>query len=404
MTDPTLELINRSMDEQVASGEVPRGFPDFPEIPAARYVDQGFADLEMRHIWEKAWLFAGVENDLPEAGSYFLFERLGRSIIVSRGKDGAIRAFHNVCRHRGSALLTEPAGQAMRFICPYHSWGYQLTGELTSVPLAHDFPCLDKSERGLVPVRCETFRSLIYISMDPEAQSLETFLAPIAASIEGFPLDDLVTKEFSSYAIESNWKIALHNFLEIYHVNTVHPTSLAPYFDTPSYFISLFANGHSRLATRRRQGKSLMQNDRQLKECACETFSELSIAPAIFPNIFTALDLSGFGIMTFWPDGADKCVLHVQTVAWRSSPADEGYWEAFGDRGREILMEDKRLFPTLQRSMASGAIRGIKLGYQERAPYWFEEEVDRMIGPENIPEHMRVVQVLSGYMAAAGGV
>lgn len=382
------------MDEQVAREAVPQGFPDLPEIPAARYIDQAFADLEMEYMWKKTWLLVGVENDVPDVGSYFLFEQLGQSIIVSRGHDRVIRAFHNICRHRGSALLTEPSGKAMRFICPYHSWSYKLTGELASVPLVQDFPCLDKSERGLVPVKCEIFRGLIFINMNASACQLSEFMSTIAPAVEGFPLEDLVTRETMSIEIASNWKIALHNFLEIYHVNTVHPTSLAPYFDTPSYFISLFHKGHSRLATRRRQGKSIMQNDRPLKKGASETFSGLSIAPVIFPNIFTALDLSGFGVMTFWPAGTDKCIADVQTVAWKSSPTDDQYWREFRERGMEILMEDKRLFPTLQRSMRSGAVSGIKMGFQERCPYWFEEELDRVIGAENIPVPMRVVQVI----------
>ena len=158
MANAMLDSVNRSMDEQIARKSVPQGFPDLPDLPSGRYMDPKFADLELQKMWEKTWLLVGVESDLPEEGSYFLFERLDRSIIVSRGMDGFIRAFHNSCRHRGSALLTEPAGKVRRFVCPYHSWGYDLNGSLASVPSAHDFPLLNKATRGLVPVKCETFR------------------------------------------------------------------------------------------------------------------------------------------------------------------------------------------------------------------------------------------------------
>lgn len=402
MSTAMLDLLNRSMDEQIARKSVPQGFPDLPDIPLARYADREFADLEMRGLWQKSWLIVGVESDVPQAGSYFLFQRLDRSIIISRGKDGVIRAFHNSCRHRGSALLTEPVGKVMRFICPYHNWGYELTGNLASVPSAHDFPGLDKSERGLVPVRCETFRGLVFINMDMSARPLNEHLAPLVPSLEGFPLEGLVTKDVFTFEMDCNWKIAFHNFLEIYHVNSVHPVTLAPYFDSPSYFISLLDKGHSSLATRKRKGRSIFDSDGPVPEGASEMFSELSIAPVAFPNLFVALDPSGFMFQTFWPVSVDRSVMDIRMVGWESSPHDDTYWNTVRERGLGILSEDKFLFPSLQRSMAVGAIDKIKMGYQERAIYWFEEQVDRLIGPASIPEKMRVAQVLEDYMKTPG--
>ena len=398
MTKAILDFVNRSMDEQVARKAVPPGFPDLPVIPASRYVARDFADLEMRHIWDKKWLFVGVESDLPEAGSYFLFERLGRSIIISRGRDGVIRAFHNICRHRGSALLTEPSGKVKRFVCPYHTWGYELTGELTSVPLAHDFPCLDKAKRSLAAVKCEVFRDLIFINLDAEAPALAENLEPMLPHLEGFPLEGLVTRDVYSIDLDCNWKVALHNFLEIYHVNSVHPVTLAPYFDTPSYFITLLDKGHSRLATRKKKGPSLFESGAPAPEGTGEIFSELSIAPVIFPNIFIPLDPSGFMPLTIWPVSVDKSVLEVRTFGWKSGSPDRAYWETIRDRGLDIVREDIHLFDTLQRGLASRVIDGMKLGYQERALYWFEEEVDRSIGVADIPENMRVSQVLTDHV------
>src|SRR5690606_3792628 len=158
------------------------------------YTDPQFYELEMEHMWKKSWLHAGHISELPKEGSYKLFEQLGLSIIVSRGLDGQIRAFHNICRHRGSALLLEKTGTARRFVCPYHAWGYTSDGKLQTVPEERNFPCLDKENRGLLPVRCETVRGMIYINLDDDAVPLAEYLAFEGIELGDFPLEDMVVK------------------------------------------------------------------------------------------------------------------------------------------------------------------------------------------------------------------
>src|ERR1700722_79813 len=171
--------VHEAVEREIARTTYPDAFPALPEVPAGRYYDPQFYELEQQYLWRKTWLHAGHVSELPTVGSYKLFEQLGLSIIISRGLDGEIRAFHNICRHRASALLLETKGVARRFVCPYHAWGYSLDGRLTAVPREHDFPCLDKSKRGLLPVRCETMRGMIFLNLDERAQSLADFFPPI---------------------------------------------------------------------------------------------------------------------------------------------------------------------------------------------------------------------------------
>jgi phenylpropionate dioxygenase-like ring-hydroxylating dioxygenase large terminal subunit len=403
MRDEALELINRSMDEQIARKDYPGDFPVLPDLPVSRYSDRDFAAAELCHLWKKTWLLAGLESDLPEVGSYFLFEHLGQSVIVNRGKDGATRAFHNSCRHRASALLQEPQGKVTRFICPYHAWTYALDGQLTSLPNAHDFACLNKSERGLVSVRCESWRGLIFINMDPGAGRLADFMQSAVAPTEGFPLATLVAKDRFVFKMDCNWKLAFHNFLESYHVRTVHPKSLTPYLDLPSWVLTLLDNGHSSFASRKQKGASIYQSDAPAPAGGVgKLFKELLVALSTFPNTFIALDPSGFALQTFWPAGVDKSIMEVRLVGWESSPGDSEYWSVLRDRLVSILTEDKHLFGSLQRSVEAGFLSAITVGYQERAIYWFEEEIDRRIGVENIPEGMRVTQLLAGNVAPVG--
>lgn len=397
MKHEIVERIRRTMNEQKVRKKYPEDFPALPTIPSARYFDPAFAQAEMQHMWKKTWLLAGLESDLPGAGSYILFEQLGLSIIISRGKDGVIRAFHNTCRHRSSSLLAEPKGKVSRFTCPYHAWSYSLDGSLTTVPMAYDFACLDKSERGLLPVRCETWRRLIFINLDPEATSLANFMQPLEAHTEGFPLENLVIKDHYFAEMDCNWKLAYHNFLEIYHVSLVHPKSLAPHLDSDSFVFSLAENGHGRIAVQKRQGSSIYKSDAIVPDDVDDGFKRAAITIQMFPNVSCSLDPGGFTIQSFWPAGEDRSIMELRLVGWPTeadNTADSHYWAEMRKAVDVLLIEDLRLFPSIQRGVKAGFVTDVTMGYQERGPYWFEEELDRTIGAEHIPENMHVKQVL----------
>ena len=397
MTEQTLSLINRAMDEQLKRKAYPEGFPPLPDIPTARYFDAKFAEAEQERLWRRTWLLAGVESELSKSGAYVLFEQLGLSIIILRGQDGAIRAFHNVCRHRASTLLSQPKGDVSRsIVCPYHAWSYSLDGRLLSVPEAHDFACLDKSRRGLAPVRCETWRGLVFINLDDAAGGLADFMAPVGQQTAGFPLETVTVHDHFFVEMECNWKLAYHNFLEAYHVLMVHPQSLGQVLNPRSLVISLLQNGHARNAVNKPKADSIYSAEVICPEPVDELFSRFTVSMINFPNTFFALDASGFAFQTFWPAGVNRSILEVRLVGWEGASADAAYWSQMRTTIESILAEDLRLFAGIQRGVASGATPRMLAGYQERAIYWFEEELDRTIGADAIPDGMEVAQVLSG--------
>jgi phenylpropionate dioxygenase-like ring-hydroxylating dioxygenase large terminal subunit len=310
-----------------------------------------------------------------------------------------LRAFHNVCQHRGSAVLLEKQGTARRFICPYHAWGYALDGSLTSVPEAHNFACLDKPNQGLAPVRCETMRGMIFVNRDMNAIPLAEFMAATEAQLGDFPLEDMVVKNVVAVEMECNWKTALDNFLEIYHVNTVHAKSIAPYLDSKSFSISLYKHGHARFATRKR-GETIFESDKEAPDDAPALFKEHTVALPMFPNSFMAIDPIGFAWQSWWPLGPRRSVMVLHLMGWKDdSEADKKFWEGMTEQVTAIAGEDLVLFAEMQRNLESGVLPGIMMGYQERALYWYQEEIDRTMGIEHIPEHLRVTQVLSGHTA-----
>lgn len=393
-----LDDIELKIKDQLVRSDYPTDFPPLPGIPAARYYDPVFAETELRQMWMRTWLFAALESELAEPGSYILFKQLGQSVIIMCGRDGIIRAFHNSCRHRATALLHELKGTVARITCPYHAWSYDREGRLLALPMAKDFCGLDKSQRELSPVRCELWRGLVFINFDVEAGGVADFMAPTAGRIDDFPLEALVAKDHFSVLMDCNWKLAYHNFLEAYHLASVHPNSLAPHLDADAFLVSLYGNGHSRLAARKREGKSasIYKSEAKTTDQLGEVYRRFSITIPTFPNFSAALDVSGFAIQTFWPCGPTKSIMDVRLVGWADSPADSEYWSALRGVADGILDEDLGLFARIQEGVETSCMPELTMGCQEKALYWFEEEMDRRIGASHVPERMRVSQLLAG--------
>ena len=157
-----------------------------------------FYELEREAIFKRAWLNVGRVEDLPRKGSYFTkeLEAAGTSIVVVRGSDGQVRAFHNICRHRGNKLVwrdyprRETSGTCRQFTCKYHGWRYDLDGALAFVQQESEFFDLDKNDYGLVPVHCDTWSGFVFVNVaKTPRQSLREFLGPMITALEGYPFD-----------------------------------------------------------------------------------------------------------------------------------------------------------------------------------------------------------------------
>ena len=180
MNDASVAELKALMAYEAARTVPPEGFPALPDLPAGRYTDPQFFELERQHLWRKAWLFAAHIDELLEPGCFITWENTGSPVVIVHGRDGAINAFYNTCRHRGAPVVTESSGRRPTLTCKYHGWSYALSGELLSVRSPEDFTDLDFSCRGLLPVRCERFGNLIFLNFDEHAPTLLEWLGPLA--------------------------------------------------------------------------------------------------------------------------------------------------------------------------------------------------------------------------------
>ena len=201
-------------------------------IPAAPYYDPAYFELEREAVFKRTWLQIGHVSEIAEPGSFIQrpIEVAKTSVLIVHGKDGKIRAFHNICTHRGTKLVEKPSGKASSFICPYHSWNYGYDGALRSAP---DFELfhLSKADCGLAKVSVDVCGGLVFINLDPEpAQSLREFLGPLVEKLEMLPSATATTFSEYVYEIDANWKVTYDNFQETYHLRAIHPRTTAPTF------------------------------------------------------------------------------------------------------------------------------------------------------------------------------
>jgi Rieske 2Fe-2S family protein len=219
-------------------------FPKPPEGSWTQHYDLGtepmsyedsisaeYYEREKHAIFRRTWLNVGRIERLPRVGSYFTKDiaAADASIIVVRDEAGDVRAFHNMCRHRGNKLVwndyprEETEGICRQFTCKYHGWRYQLDGSLTFVQQESEFFDLDKTQFGLVPVHCDVWAGFIFVnfSKTPE-QSLREFLGPMVTNLEGYPFDAMTSRFGYQTSIKANWKLYMDAFAEFYHAPILH--------------------------------------------------------------------------------------------------------------------------------------------------------------------------------------
>ncbi|RJE79097.1 aromatic ring-hydroxylating dioxygenase subunit alpha [Paracoccus sp. JM45] len=191
---------------------------------------QAYQD-DLDQIWYREWLFAGPSCELPKAGSYTTLQVGAFPVIVTRGEDGRILAFHNVCRHRGQRLCATANGTNPKLVCPYHQWTYDLTGKLV---FARDMgPTFDPSKYSLMPVHCIDLSGMVFICLAKIPPSISEFAQNVIRFIAPSGLADAKIAHSSTIVENGNWKLVLENNRECYHCGGSHPSLCRTYSDDP---------------------------------------------------------------------------------------------------------------------------------------------------------------------------
>ncbi len=364
-------------------------------VPAAPYYDPAWFELEREAVFKRSWLHVGHVCEVPEPGSFIRreLEIAKASLLIVRGKDGEIRAFHNVCTHRGTQLVEEAQGRAHKFSCPYHMWTFGEDGSLLSAPDFESFN-ITKEECALPQVALEVVAGLIFIHLGSPETSLMEELGPLAERMEGLPVARATTFAEYVYEIDANWKLTYDNFQENYHLRFIHPRTgaAAGGRDNPFGYPERYGfQGRHRTqriwtnpdpgppadvmaAAYVRTGAALMRRGLITAETGNDYY-------ALFPNFFLFGSPGQHFSHTVYPleAGKSRGVIRLYWVGEDHDASERFAREYSMAVARDIHAEDRSVIERGQRGLQSGALKVIHLQTQEALIRHLFNSVDGMV-------------------------
>ncbi|CAI7979688.1 Rieske (2Fe-2S) domain protein [Frankia sp. Hr75.2] len=220
------------------------------DIPIDRYTSREFLELEVEHVWRKAWQMVCREEEIPEPGDHIVYEIVNDSFIITRTLDGSIKALQNACLHRGRRLRATD-GRVPEFRCPFHGWAWNLDGDIKRLPCSEwDFKHVNPEKFALPEAKVGTWGGFVFINMDPDCEPLEEFLAPIPDHFKHTGYESRFKSAHVAQVISANWKIALEAFIEAYHLPQTHPQT-APSIQDYMSQVDLFGKNVNRVLSAR---------------------------------------------------------------------------------------------------------------------------------------------------------
>ena len=339
-------------------------------LPNEAYVSDEFARWEQERLLARSWACIGTGRRVPEPGDARPVEFAGVPLIVLRGHDGEVRVFHNVCSHRGMLLMEKPARLRGTIRCPYHSWTYDLDGSLRATPMLGgpgegSCPGFDKTGHGLRPVRTATWFDAVFVNLSGDAEPFETFIAPLAGRWKDFDPALLRFEDRESSCVldvACNWKLAVENFCEAYHLPWVHPGLNTYSRIEDHYSIAAEEGGYA--------GQGTTAYRPQLAENG-DAFPEMPGLPprwhgmaeyiALFPTALFGIHADHLYTVTLQPRGPGRTVEHVDIYYFADEALDDRRAEmrrANAALWRGVFEEDRSVVEGMQRGRASPAYRG----------------------------------------------
>ncbi len=364
-------------------------------IPIEPFVSERYFELERERVFRKVWLMVGRVEQVREPGDYFVHDLpvCRTSLLIARGPDGVLRAFHNVCSHRSNKLVWDREGHCRGFSCKFHGWSYGCDGRVETIPDRESFSQLPAEGLDLSPVAVDTWEGFVFVHLDPEpAEGLREYLGEVATVCAGYPFEGVSATRFRwQVELRVNWKVAQDAFQEGYHLPIRHRRSAAASFTGPDnphcHFLSVdLYTRHRRMssygnleatptplqALAHRYGSSVVDRSRgdELPPGINPTRRpDWSIdTVGIFPNTLLFPARGTYLVHTFWPLAQDRTL-------WESStyfPKAQNAGERFSQENskvllRDILLEDGPTLENTQQVLASGAKTHMHLQHQEIA-------------------------------------
>jgi phenylpropionate dioxygenase-like ring-hydroxylating dioxygenase large terminal subunit len=343
--------------------------------PVSHYTDPTRLQEEIDVLFRKFPIIIGHASDVASAGQYLTQDIAGVPVLVARGTDGVLRAFLNVCRHRGAQLVGQPCGKASTFSCPYHRWTYGLEGQLRGMPQPFGFDDVDRADLGLVELQAMEHFGLIWVvpSVQKHQVDISAWTAPLAEYLGGLDLGSHHVFRKWSLNRKMGWRIALEGFQENYHFCSAHATTACSgYLDNQSLFRHF--SPHWRHAVPMPSVLELKDQDPMSWEYRPHFMDQNYLFPANFVQVMT----DHVYVHTIMPTGPGTCVFQCMMIVAEEPKTEkaERYWKKNYDLVRVVFNEDFEIGEGIQRGLDAGANSHFTFGKYEVGLHHSQQSID----------------------------
>jgi len=344
-------------------------------LPPEAYWSEAWFEREQDLLFGHTWHLVGSEHELAEPGDFLTYTAGHDPLVVVRALDGELRAFHNMCRHRGMQLLEGCGSTRSGIVCPYHFWNFGLDGELRKLPQPEQFPDLDREDWGLVPASVGTWGGLVFVHPDA-GESVEAWLGDLPANIGSYRpelLEEVMRYEFDA---RCNWKFFIENHVDVYHLWYLHARTLGDYDHDHFEWKQLGRNWVSYEPVR--DGVTPRRPDAVRRPIAhIDDRDRVGIgAHAAFPNVLMASEAGYFITYATRPTAPDRCVVDLRI---RAEPGADG--EGLLAGAKAFILEDIAACEGLQASVRSSRFEVGPMAVDHEKPItYFHEHLLEVLG------------------------
>ena len=358
-------------------------------LPRWCYTAAEFYDEEVRQIFRKTWNFVGRVDEVPAAGDYFTVDLVGEPIIIIRDRAGAVHAFANTCRHRGTQLMSGN-GRCRVISCPYHAWAYALSGELVGTPGMEGVANFNKADHGLFSIRLEIWGGFMFVNLDSDGISLRDYLGNAVETFAPYDFDDMVVTRKRDYDLACNWKLYIENAMEDYHTATVHRVSIGTQVCTSEQSVGAWDAIHMQAPATSAILPGDVSTFPQIPTLSGKS-AEGTFFAVVYPNWFFATTQDCMWWLHVAPKGPTRCsVTHGAAFPRRTTerPDFNDVVEKYYRRWDKSLPEDNAISELQQAGLESSYSRPGRLSLNEPVVHTMAQWVlDRVL--EGTPSRPR---------------
>lgn len=378
-------------------------------LPSSNYWSAEHFEDEIEYVFRRSWINVCREQQVSNPGDFLVQDlyALGTSVLLVRGRDGQLRAFHNMCAHRGNRVEVEPRGNKSGFRCLFHGWMYDLKGNLAGLPQAHKFCSVDQAREGLRPVHVDVWGGFVHVCLAPTPPcSLAEFMQPIAARLgDHFGAQPWYLGFSLGVEVNCNWKLPYDAVSEFYHFDALHPKSIAGGMSVKDTVPTVYADqagvvGHFEAFYAPSQAylepTPVQRLSAELGAAGVHTKSAAIARQTRFPDAINihkqpdwAVDMyvtlphaayliqeQSIGLQRSWPIALDRC--YVTLEIWTLNPPPTRFSELFNlssvkSRTVDVLVEDFSTLERIQANLRHGPVRNFHYGADEALVKGFQD-------------------------------